>query len=69
LEDEKTLQDEELDYLLKKSEEIERENEVFHEELQNKGLTVEDHSKRQFEKTKKIKLLKTKIELLEKSLG
>lgn len=69
MEDEKTLQDEELDYLLKKSEEIERENEVFHEELQNKGLTVEDHSKRQFEKTKKIKLLKTKIELLEKSLG
>jgi len=38
-------------------------------ELQNKGLTTEEHSKRQFEKQKKIKMLKTKIELLEKSLG
>jgi len=30
---------------------------------------VEEHAKKQFEKNKKIKLLKTKIELLEKSLG
>ena len=32
-------------------------------------MTVEEHAKKQFEKNKKIKLLKTKIELLEKSLG
>lgn len=31
-------------------------------------MTVTDHSKKQFEKQKKIKLLKTKIDLLEKSL-
>lgn len=37
-------------------------------ELHKKGLTVEEHAKKQFEKNKKIKLLKTKIELLEKSL-
>jgi hypothetical protein len=36
--------------------------------MMTKGLTVNDHSKKQFEKQKKIKLLKTKIDLLEKSL-
>ena len=30
---------------------------------------MEDHAKRQFEKNKKIKLLKSKIDLLEKSLA
>ena len=32
-------------------------------------MTTEEFSKKQFEKNKKIKMLKTKIELLEKSLG
>ena len=30
---------------------------------------MEQHAQRQFEKNKKIKLLRTKIDLLEKSLG
>jgi len=38
-------------------------------DLQKKGISVEEYSKAQFEKNKKIKVLKTKIELLEKSLG
>jgi hypothetical protein len=42
---------------------------VYNLELQNKGLTTEEHAKKQFEKQKKIKMLKTKIDLLEKSLG
>lgn len=69
LEDEKLMQDEELDYLRKKIDEVAQDNEVFHEQLQSKSLTVEEHSKKQFEKARKIKLMKTKIELLEKSLG
>lgn len=69
LEDEKVLQEEELEYLKKRHDEIQSENEVFNGQLQSKGLTVEEHSKRQFEKARKIKLMKTKIELLEKSLG
>lgn len=32
-------------------------------------MSVEEYAKQQFEKNKKIKVLKTKIELLEKSLG
>ena len=32
-------------------------------------MSMEEHAQRQFEKAKKIKLLKTKIDLLEKSLG
>lgn len=63
------MQDEELDYLRKKIDEVAQDNEVFHEQLQSKSLTVEEHSKKQFEKARKIKLMKTKIELLEKSLG
>jgi len=69
LEDEATLQEEELAYLRGKHDEMQQENEVFNAEIANKDLTVEEHSRRQFEKSKKIKLLKTKIELLEKSLG
>ena len=69
LEDESTLQDEEKAYLENKIQQIEQDNEVYQLELQNKGLTTEEHSRRQFEKQKKIKMLKTKIELLEKSLS
>lgn len=38
-------------------------------ELKQKGLTMEEHAQRQFQKAKKIKLMKAKIDLLEKSLG
>jgi hypothetical protein len=69
LEDEAKLQEEELEYLERHKLDMEQANEVYNLELQSKGLTTEEHSKRQFEKQKKIKLLKTKIDLLEKSLG
>jgi hypothetical protein len=38
-------------------------------ELDDRHLTVEEAASKQFEKSKKIKLLKTKIDLLEKSLS
>ena len=69
LEDEAQLQEEEKAYLESKMQQLEQENEVYALELKNKSLTTEEHSKRQFEKQKKIKMLKTKIDLLEKSLG
>lgn len=69
LEDEAQIQDEELAYLESKNVEVEQENKEFAKELEDRGLTVEEHARRQFEKSKKIKLLKTKIDLLEKSLS
>ena len=48
---------------------MELDNEQAMTELRQKGMTMEEHAQKQFEKNKKIKLLKTKIELLEKSLG
>jgi len=38
-------------------------------DLKNRNDTVEDYAKKQYEQNKKIKMLKTKIELLEKSLS
>ena len=69
LEEEAFMQDQELAYLDNKNTALEIENENAIQELKDKGLTMEEHAKRQFEKNKKIKLLKSKIELLEKSLA
>jgi len=57
-----------LSYLKERYEIIKNENEEKQNEMISKSLTVNEHSKKQFEKQKKIKLLKTKIDLLEKSL-
>jgi len=38
-------------------------------DLKKRGMTVEEFSKKQFEKNKKIKMLKTKIDLLERCLS
>lgn len=40
------MQDQELEYLRNKIDEIAQDNEVFHEQLQSKSLTVEEHSKK-----------------------
>jgi peptidoglycan hydrolase CwlO-like protein len=63
------MQDQEYKYLQDKIKEIQADNEACQAELRNRGMTVEDHSKKQFEKNKKIKLLKTKIDLLERCLS
>ena len=63
------IQELELQYLTDKNKDVEAENQQFEDDLQKKGMSVEEYAKAQFEKNKKIKVLKTKIELLEKSLG
>jgi hypothetical protein len=69
LDEEADIQDQELAYLDNKNTALEVDNTQAYDELQHKGRTMEDHAKRQFEKNKKIKLLKSKIDLLEKSLA
>ena len=48
---------------------LELDNDQAYTDLKAKSMSMEEHAQRQFEKNKKIKLLKTKIDLLEKSLG
>jgi len=69
LTDEASLQDEELAYLDNKNTQLGLNNEAVLSDLQEKGKSMEEYAQKQFEKNKKIKLLKTKIDLLEKSLG
>ena len=69
LEEEADIQDQELAYLDNKNTQLEVENDQALVELKTKGETIEEHAKKQFEKNKKIKLLKSKIDLLEKSLA
>ena len=45
------------------------ENFKYKDDLKNKGETVEEYAKKQYEQNNKIKMLKTKIELLEKRLS
>lgn len=52
-----------------KNQRVIEENAKYRNELRNKEETIEEYAKKQYEQTKKIKLLKSKIELLEKSLG
>lgn len=63
------MQAQEKEYLEQKIKEIQADNEACQQELRSRGMTVEDHSKKQFEKNKKIKMLKTKIDLLERCLS
>jgi len=45
------------------------DNKVFKRDMLLNAGTVEEYSKREQEQTKKIKLLKNKIQILEKSLS
>ena len=69
LNQEANIQDEELAYLDNRNTQLELDNEQAINELKQKGMSMEEHAQKQFEKNKKIKLMKTKIDLLEKSLG
>ena len=69
LSEEAKLQDEELSYLDNRNTQLELDNDAALAELRDKGKSMEEYAQKQFEKNKKIKLLKTKIDLLEKSLG
>lgn len=63
------MQEKEYAYLQDKIKQIQADNENCQRELKNRGMTVEEFSKKQFEKNKKIKMLKTKIDLLERCLS
>jgi peptidoglycan hydrolase CwlO-like protein len=52
-----------------KNKQLNNENQKYHDDLRTKVETVEEFAKKQYEQNKKIKMLKTKIELLEKSLS
>ena len=52
-----------------KNKSVADENRKYLDDLKSKGETVEEYAKKQYDQNKKIKLLKTKIELLEKSLS
>jgi hypothetical protein len=45
------------------------DNKQYGNDLRTKNETVEEFAKKQFEQNKKIKMLKSKIDLLEKSLS
>ena len=56
-------------YMDNRNTQLELDNDQAYNDLKAKSMSMEEHAQRPFEKNKKIKLLKTKIDLLEKSLG
>lgn len=63
------LQQYELEYMEKKNHNLGDENKKYQNDLNQKQETVEEYAKKQYEQNNKIKMLKTKIELLEKRLS
>jgi peptidoglycan hydrolase CwlO-like protein len=63
------MQEQEYQYLENKIKQIQSDNETCQRELRSRGMTVEEYSRKQFEKNKKIKALKSKIDLLERCLS
>ena len=53
----------------KKNKNLVDENRKYGDDLKSKQETVEEFAKKQYEQNNKIKMLKTKIELLEKRLS
>jgi hypothetical protein len=53
----------------KKNKNMGDENRKYMDDLRSKGETVEEFAKKQYEQNNKIKMLKSKIELLEKKLS
>ncbi|CDW85089.1 UNKNOWN [Stylonychia lemnae] len=69
LEDEVLLQQYELEFMEKRNRNLGDENKKYNDDLRSKQETVEEYAKKQYEQNNKIKMLKTKIELLEKRLS
>jgi hypothetical protein len=63
------LQNDVISYLEKKKGEVADENWGYEKDLEQNTQTVEEYARKQFEQNKKIKMLKQKIEMLEKSLA
>ena len=69
MEDEVLLQQYELEFIELKNKNMNDENHKYRDDLKTKTETVEEFAKKQYEQNNKIKMLKTKIELLEKRLA
>lgn len=63
------LQQYELEFMENKNKNLNGENRKYIDDLKTKQETVEEFAKKQYEQNNKIKMLKTKIELLEKRLS
>ena len=53
----------------KKNKNVSDENKKYNDDLRNKAETVEEFAKKQYEQNNKIKMLKSKIDLLEQRLS
>lgn len=63
------LQQYELEFMEKRNKGLGDDNKKYNDDLRQKQDTVEEYAKKQFEQNNKIKMLKSKIELLEKRLS
>jgi hypothetical protein len=63
------LQNDVITYLEKTKQDLEDENRGYERDLEQNVQTVQEYARKQFEQNKKIKMLKSKIEMLEKSLS
>lgn len=69
LEDHADLQQSEIDHAEQLARRLAGENEQYREDLGAKDRAVEEFARKQYEQNNKIRMLKAKIELLEKRLG
>lgn len=69
LEDHADLQQNEIDHTDNVAKQLHQENNQYKEDLRSKEQAVEEFARKQYEQNNKIRMLKSKIELLEKRLS
>lgn len=69
LEDHAELQADEIDHTEGVAEKLAGENQQYQDDLRSKEAAVEEFARKQYEQNNKIRMLKGKIELLEKKLA
>lgn len=69
LEDHADLQQDEIDHTDGVAQQLAHENNQYKEDLRSKEQAVEEFARKQYEQNNKIRMLKSKIELLEKRLS
>ena len=69
LEDHADLQQDEIDHTDNVALQLQKENNQYKEDLRSKEQAVEEFARKQYEQNNKIRMLKSKIELLEKRLS
>lgn len=69
LEDHADLQQDEIDHTDKVTQQLSNENVQYKEDLRSKEQAVEEFARKQYEQNNKIRMLKSKIDLLENRLS